>query len=486
MEVRVCSYNVLSERLCSPAEFCRCEPRHLTAALRHKRIERKLSLEMERQSILCLQEVTISFADRLAVFFESRGYHLTFSSYAGSTTGYMGVAIAYPRHAYVLEQQHVQVPSDTRWVSESHRESRRESDRESRHDPTGRREDAGGFTRMSTAHLLSPLRIFLHGILAAVLFACALLERFVGCEPAGEPTGEATASVEGGELEEMSEGGSLGRDDALTCAASSVQSRYTAKFPLLVVAAFALACEAAAATLCSLCAAARPERGSSTCGDAQWLALLQRAANRILVLRLRTRSSGTCFWIGTVHFPCNFKCPPAMVGFAALSAQIVQRLAGSEPCILAGDMNILPDSSAYALLSTGHCPDGADRPSLRRLREFGQRCEWRPELSSRMRSAYVVATGAEPELTNHAATRFVHSARTKPRHFTGTLDYIFMSEEWEGASDAVRTPTQHELRAERRVSYPDAFEPSDHVLIGATLSLAKRAEGGPECKDKVM
>ena len=116
LKVRVVSYNVLSEKLCHRSEYFQCASVHLDARRRHEKIEKKLSAEMKRQSVICLQEVTVLFANRLSVFFERAGYHLVHDPYGGRRSGWMGVAIAYPRAVYSLCHQMIEEPTDERWI----------------------------------------------------------------------------------------------------------------------------------------------------------------------------------------------------------------------------------------------------------------------------------------------------------------------------------------------------------------------------------
>ena len=77
-----------------------------------------------------------------------------------------------------------------------------------------------------------------------------------------------------------------------------------------------------------------------------------------------------------------------------------------------------------------------------------------------MRSAYVEAQGAEPECTNHCfASRF-------DEPFSETLDYMFLSEHV-AVDSVVHVPT----RAELGEWLPTADQPSDHMLVGARLSI---------------
>ena len=88
---------------------------------------------------------------------------------------------------------------------------------------------------------------------------------------------------------------------------------------------------------------------------------------------------------------------------------------------------------------------------------------WSPSVSP-MRSAQEVFHGAEPELTNH----------TRPKGqsdvFSGTLDYIWVSEHWR-VERANRLPTRKELERGGVSSLPSELEPSDHLMLSAEVSL---------------
>ena len=77
-----------------------------------------------------------------------------------------------------------------------------------------------------------------------------------------------------------------------------------------------------------------------------------------------------------------------------------------------------------------------------------------------MRSAYAVQNGKEPDFTNYA-----HSRDSEP--FIDTLDFIFLSEQWKVAS-VMELPHRDDSKG----PFPnlDANEPSDHVMIAATVS----------------
>lgn len=77
-----------------------------------------------------------------------------------------------------------------------------------------------------------------------------------------------------------------------------------------------------------------------------------------------------------------------------------------------------------------------------------------------MRSAYAVKNGNEPDFTN-----FAQSVGSDP--FIDTLDFIFMSDEWH-----VNSVMELPHRDASKGPFPnlDASEPSDHILIAASLT----------------
>jgi endonuclease/exonuclease/phosphatase family metal-dependent hydrolase len=202
-----------------------------------------------------------------------------------------------------------------------------------------------------------------------------------------------------------------------------------------------------------------------------------------------------------------------MVTHCALSAQHIQRFAKADPCVYVGDFNIKPDSSMYQLLTQGDLdakvlcalfalpylstlsrapwkssvsygityygdccascvsfctshwlcshmflsprtsPQHADYPPI----EEGD--NWKPALPAPLRSAYVTATGAEPDFTNYAKTR------DEPV-FIETLDYIFHSE-----NVKIDSVLPLPLRDTVAGPLPNESEPSDHILMSARISV---------------
>ena len=75
-----------------------------------------------------------------------------------------------------------------------------------------------------------------------------------------------------------------------------------------------------------------------------------------------------------------------------------------------------------------------------------------------MRSAYKVKNGVEPAFTNYAQTK------NDKEPFVGTLDYIFLSDQWI-VDNVSELPSMDSVKG----PLPTLQEPSDHLLISAEL-----------------
>ncbi|KAL7495288.1 hypothetical protein ACHAWT_006614 [Skeletonema menzelii] len=211
-----------------------------------------------------------------------------------------------------------------------------------------------------------------------------------------------------------------------------------------------------------------------------------------VALRHRHNSSASSsadgtFLISNYHMPCAFFAPPVMNIHSEMVARRVQTLAADVygslhedmreegintiPYILAGDFNIMPDSPHYKLITTGSLDksDPTYPPS-----KFG--VDWTVEAEA-MDSAYA-EIGAEPEFTNYA------HIQDQEDPFIGTLDYIFLSRkakttqiidekvagEWWKVNGVTKLPSV----AASGGPFPNAHEPSDHLLISADLELVSK------------
>jgi hypothetical protein len=182
--------------------------------------------------------------------------------------------------------------------------------------------------------------------------------------------------------------------------------------------------------------------------------------NQIISMRLKSKSpiesidkENKSFVVGTYHMPCNFRVPPMMMIHCALSAQHIHKFADGDPYVYTGDFNIKPDSPMYKMITEGSCSDKESIPTP--TPEYDMEVKTTP-----LRSAYKETLGSEPEFTNWGQTRSDTEA------FKDTLDYVFVSDEWKVES-VLKVPNSSEITG----PFPIATEPSDHLLIGASLSL---------------
>jgi 2',5'-phosphodiesterase len=189
-----------------------------------------------------------------------------------------------------------------------------------------------------------------------------------------------------------------------------------------------------------------------------WAAARARS-NEIICVCLCRREDQATFCVATYHMPCLYgsaKKRRTMMIHASLAAQYMQAFAADRPYILTGDFNMLPESSTYRLLTEGKwAVEHEDFPTPK----ADDDTRWDANAVAPLRSAYAVKTGKEPDLTNHAR---VGDAPV----FTETLDYIFLSPHW-SVEQVVALPARTDLKE----VYPNASEPSDHLLIGACLRL---------------
>ncbi len=112
--VNVVSYNVLSSSLCSPSHFVATSPAHCSSAYRLPLVMAKLTDLMDKNCIICLQEVSLAWASALTHFFAQQNYTFVVSNYGNWSNGYMGVGIAFPRARYTLAGVDITCVADTK------------------------------------------------------------------------------------------------------------------------------------------------------------------------------------------------------------------------------------------------------------------------------------------------------------------------------------------------------------------------------------
>lgn len=160
--------------------------------------------------------------------------------------------------------------------------------------------------------------------------------------------------------------------------------------------------------------------------------------NTCVFLRLRNKISYSLFCVGTYHMPCMYKTPEVMTILSETLYKSIIRRAGTTPFILAGDFNFGPSDSMYGIFDKG------------------------------MTSAYKQVNGEEPVFTNYS------HARGQNTLFFKCLDYIWMSPGCVASDILVLKGFKHMIIDGMRLkSLPSAEEPSDHLMLGASIALPK-------------
>jgi 2',5'-phosphodiesterase len=195
---------------------------------------------------------------------------------------------------------------------------------------------------------------------------------------------------------------------------------------------------------------------------------VRRRHNCVALARLRQRTTGILFVVGTYHMPCLFGSNQKLQVMNAHCAMLfvhAQKYANGLPLVVVGDFNFKPHDSSYDLVCKGCLEDGHPLapPAYDEAVD-----DWQPPMRfSPMRSAYAVL-GEEGRKGSSARQSFTNYAKTKGAEtFCETLDYIWVSGEW-GVCSAGPLPTRGSVAA---ASFPSPTQPSDHLLISAELEL---------------
>ena len=183
--------------------------------------------------------------------------------------------------------------------------------------------------------------------------------------------------------------------------------------------------------------------------------------NQMVIVKLESKkqinsnNKDSSFYVGTYHMPCMFKLPAVMMIHCAASTKYIQKVANGKPYIYCGDFNIMPDSLMYDMLISGK----GNMTSFNLTPYSNFKFEVEP-----VKSAYKEYDNVEPLYTNYAQTKGSSTL------FKGTLDYIFLSKDWK-VQDVVKLPTEYP-----QLGLPSSDEPSDHMLLGASISLLRESK----------
>jgi 2',5'-phosphodiesterase len=116
LNVRIVSYNLLSSQLAQESHFVSCTRDALTSKQRGPRLLAKLDEQIAQHpnSVLCLQEVSHSWAGLLHAHLAQRRHHLVVAHYGERFNGHMGVAMSYPIDLFELVDCTVRTVAETR------------------------------------------------------------------------------------------------------------------------------------------------------------------------------------------------------------------------------------------------------------------------------------------------------------------------------------------------------------------------------------
>lgn len=360
----VVSYNVLSSSLAEASHFPSCDPGDLDAHTRLSRLLAKLEEPIASRAVICLQEVSLSWAGPLHAFFATRQFHFVVASYGSYFNGFMGVAIAFPLNAYDVLDVKIERLTDThRWPPRA---------------PVLR----------GAVKALADLRLRTIGVWSSLFGDIKSLRPNSGARVRRKRTGR----------EVVTEVWNDSRD----------------------------------------------------------------RRNMLIFARLRSKANGARFCVGTYHMPCAFYSPPQMLIHSALVVSRFQDVCANDGGVLAGDFNIKPNDSSYKMVTTGKIDTShRDMPKRSSVPGGSTPESWMPKIRAPMKSAYKEVLGYEPDFTNYAQVE-------TQAPFIETLDYIFCTEDID-VVDVVRLPHR---KSATKGPYPSPSEPSDHIMIGATLRLA--------------
>ncbi len=170
--------------------------------------------------------------------------------------------------------------------------------------------------------------------------------------------------------------------------------------------------------------------------------------NRLLGIKLKINNN--IFYVFTYHMPCAFKTPDLMNIHCLFLLKAIDDIAiKDQSFILAGDFNSMQQSDVYKLITQGIHPVLPDSSLYTILKDINT--------GKLLQSAYVAYNGTNPFFTNFSHTKDA----TEP--FMACIDYIFFSPNLK----CINTfDTLHEVPM---TTFPNQFQPSDHLPIGATF-----------------
>lgn len=180
--------------------------------------------------------------------------------------------------------------------------------------------------------------------------------------------------------------------------------------------------------------------------------------NSILYATLKCKKTNVQFGVSTYHMPCMFRTAAdrrVMVIHAGIAAQYALNQSEGLPTVLMGDFNLKPGDAGHTLITTGDLDESHEGYPIMPAGNTGEPFNVKPQ--KKMESAYVRVNGEEPNFTNHARIK-------DDDPFIDTLDYIFVTDDVE-VVDVLDLPHRDQVKG----PFPAATEPSDHIMLAATI-----------------
>lgn len=112
-EVKLVTYNILSPPLGRASYYSNSRPEDCDPKSRLPKVLKRMEEATAAGRVIALQEVDLGWAGKLHAFFAERDYCVVFGQYGSSFSGYMGVMLAWPRHAYEVIDVEISRISDT-------------------------------------------------------------------------------------------------------------------------------------------------------------------------------------------------------------------------------------------------------------------------------------------------------------------------------------------------------------------------------------
>ena len=452
---RCVTYNILSKPLARTEQFVTKTRDELDWKCRFPKIKTKLTAEIEKKSIICLQEIPRA-ADFYS-FFVDNNYTFVQSQYGTAFNNYMGVGIAYPNESFKLEESCIKrVTDDLHWSYKPK-------------------------LTISSAYpaVFKVMR---------ELYALYKLVTFIGSCLIRNLAGKLQRTMQSHDFFKPPYNGPLR------------PTRPTVQIPGIVINTSQFMKEMAHSVVRNVCSwvnmfgvgfatkcapylnyvvSDRIIRTTSNFYDQ-----VKRRYNTTVMLRLKDKTSERTFVIATYHMPCVFYAPNQMLVHTNLLSRMVYDFAAKTDSqyIVAGDFNFLPDSPCYKLMTTGKInyanlvddiDEDADYDTVRKICRQLKECEsdngitqydlsntWYKRELVPHTSAYYAINSKEPDYTNCAITKNQKSGIP----FCETLDYIFGSKGIVFHSvDELKDHKDHKDHE----PLPTKEEPSDHLMIGA-------------------